>query len=410
MLFNKNKKRKNERLKSGIAAFAVLLMMSIVLVSTASASIINVPVDYGTIQEAITAATPDDTIIVAAGSYVENLNINKAIELRGSNYNVNPNTDIRGAETVISGQVTLASNGITLNGLKVIYPGGSFGVYANSQSNILVTNNIFDNIGTTLTSGSAQAIYIKTNIVDISDVTISNNKISNVGSTNLARSGGGSSAKGIFVGDSTGSGAISNLIIRENDISAVYASIAPWGAGGGAGAYGILINHASPTAGGLTRNPQVLDNRIGALEGLWAHAIGLEGNTPYAVVTGNSISNLVDHKIENDAIGVLVEDNPGAGTLAINNNIFGSAVDWGVVNKMTGQTVNAENNWWGSCDGPDVSLLTPPSGIVAKVGSDVDFDPWTNTCSNSVPEFPTIALPILSIIGLMFLLQRRKGN
>ncbi|WP_406662574.1 PEF-CTERM sorting domain-containing protein [Methanolobus sp. ZRKC3] len=34
-----------------------------------------------------------------------------------------------------------------------------------------------------------------------------------------------------------------------------------------------------------------------------------------------------------------------------------------------------------------------------------------NVCpSNNIPEFPTIALPILSIIGMMFLFHRRKGK
>ena len=29
---------------------------------------------------------------------------------------------------------------------------------------------------------------------------------------------------------------------------------------------------------------------------------------------------------------------------------------------------------------------------------------------NDIPEFPTIALPALAVIGLMFLFQRRKGK
>jgi hypothetical protein len=34
----------------------------------------------------------------------------------------------------------------------------------------------------------------------------------------------------------------------------------------------------------------------------------------------------------------------------------------------------------------------------------------TKTQTNDIPEFPTIAMPILGVIGLMFLFQRRKGN
>jgi hypothetical protein len=34
----------------------------------------------------------------------------------------------------------------------------------------------------------------------------------------------------------------------------------------------------------------------------------------------------------------------------------------------------------------------------------------TKTQTNNVPEFPTMAMPVLGVIGLVFLLQRRKGK
>ena len=36
--------------------------------------------------------------------------------------------------------------------------------------------------------------------------------------------------------------------------------------------------------------------------------------------------------------------------------------------------------------------------------------PIVNPPPEAVPEFPTIALPVLAIIGLMFLFQRKKGK
>ena len=41
-------------------------------------------------------------------------------------------------------------------------------------------------------------------------------------------------------------------------------------------------------------------------------------------------------------------------------------------------------------------------------GNDVKFDTVSSYPSEEIPEFPTIALPVLIVLGLMFLLQRRK--
>ncbi|GAB4307150.1 MAG: hypothetical protein Kow0097_07160 [Candidatus Bipolaricaulota bacterium] len=47
------------------------------------AGTIHVPQEYTTIQAAINAANPEDTIIVDAGTYIENLNITKAVTISG---------------------------------------------------------------------------------------------------------------------------------------------------------------------------------------------------------------------------------------------------------------------------------------------------------------------------------------
>ena len=57
------------------AAIFGMAFVAITFVS-ASATIINVPDDYPTIQQGIDASTDGDTVLVQPGTYVENVNFN----------------------------------------------------------------------------------------------------------------------------------------------------------------------------------------------------------------------------------------------------------------------------------------------------------------------------------------------
>ncbi len=57
-------------------------------VASSSGTIINVPDDYSTIQEAIDAASAGDTVLVAPGTYVESIRMKPGVTIQGSGADV----------------------------------------------------------------------------------------------------------------------------------------------------------------------------------------------------------------------------------------------------------------------------------------------------------------------------------
>ncbi len=315
-----------------------------------------------TIQAAINAAAANDLICVFAGTYNEDVNINNALTLKS----------VSGADTtIISGSGSIV---VTIDADNVIFDGftvtngqiSGIGIYAQDNSDLTIRNNILTDIGNSGDDVVARGIVIVSTSLDVDNVKITNNQINNIVSGK--RTGTSStSSSGISVGWSTGTEDITNLLIQGNIISDIDADTSDWTlTTKGQGAYGILLNHG--TSGGQTIGAQILNNEISDLEGLWAHAIGLEGDMPNAVVKYNTISDLTDHKTPSDAVAVQFEDNPSADTVEVTQNNLLNA-NLGVQNTMALLTVTAEENWWGC-------TLGPGNPGCSDINGDVDYTPW----------------------------------
>jgi hypothetical protein len=167
-----------------------------------NAAVINVPGDQPTIQAAVNAAIPGDTVQVAAGVYTEWVTINKALTLNGPNAGINPNTQLRLPEAEIHTDnldthqaVLIDSSNVTVDGFEIYGPNGSvkdIGAIGCTSTgpltNVNIQNNrVFRTAGGTDWNGdgiqlvppsdAAASIYITDNRVEAGLLNKGNNAI-----------------------------------------------------------------------------------------------------------------------------------------------------------------------------------------------------------------------------------------
>ena len=322
------------KLRAGVMAIsASVLSTSLLLVGAAAVAAVtcNVPGSHATIQAAVDDPSCD-TIQVAPGAYPENVVVDRTVEILGS------------PGATVTGSFTVEAPNVNIDGFSINNPGQLFGIRIKTAgSGSVISNNTLSQIGDSALGEPTVAIYLE---LGPDNVSVLDNDITAVAS-------GTRSAQGILVGDSTSSDPSLDILIQGNTITNITSATR--------GAYGIQVNNGAstaPTATGFA-TVEIRDNTIDGLTGGgWAHAIGLEGETPTAVVEDNSISNLVDATPApiNDAIAVFFEANPGFATAEVHTNNFNlTAAQYGIAVHpfITGAgEVDGTCNWWNSPTGP----------------------------------------------------------
>ena len=302
----------------------------------------------GNLVSTVASAAEGSIVCVAAGTYSPGtLSIGTdKITLVGLH-------DPNGAQAAnITGTIGVTGADVTIRGLNITNPGAGYGVTVTGGADgLTIADNVIHDIGTTLTQGSAQAVSVQNGAAGGTGFTITGNRIYNVGSTNLVHGTSGS-AKGIYLGDTNSATvALSSVTIENNIIHDIAASGNPWPAG--RGAYGVQTNVHGGVTGLVVKN-----NSIYNLDGLWSHAVGLEGLTTGAQVTYNDIHDLVNHKTSNDSTGVMIEDNAGTSIKVQHNNL---PVAFGVIKANSTGSVDARYNWWGDFDPSDQVYTSGPT-------------------------------------------------
>jgi hypothetical protein len=336
-------------------------------VGTAQAATCTVPVTHLTIQAAVTDVSCNP-INVLPSFYFENVTIARSLTLNGAQAG-NPAPGRVGPESTVIGIAafgnvpvfTIAASGVTIDGFTVQDPlvlaGAAIGIDVKSVVNgAVIKNNIVDAVKTPDPggNGTAQAIYLE---AGPDNVKILSNDLRNIHSNR--------SAKGVTIGDAGSTNPSVNILIDGNSIENVTSDAR--------GAYGVSINNGN----GTTSNSGLViqNNTISVLTGgLWVHAIGLEANTPGALVTGNSVNPLASPTP--DLVAVWFEANPSASTAKVNENNFDVTIAaYGIAVNSTGTgagSVDGTCNWWGDPNGP--GPIGPGAG--AKVSPRVVYTPW----------------------------------
>lgn len=358
----------------------------------------NITLDtyHFTIQEAVTAAASGNTIEVAAGTYTEDVVIDKPLTLNGANANVDIGSRVRGPESIIqpatSGYAPLSigsgtmdgPDNVTINGFEITAPMSNNAIYCGLRgpSYLNIIYNYIHHTGTARTTGTVYAINYRCAEYNETDINISHNYFDYIFNSLPTAT---KSSAAIWMGQSPATGIYSNVLIEYNTIKHVESYQGTLFGTDDFNTSGINIGCGWKSTGYLD-SPIIRYNMISDLTGSVVYGISLQGNTPGAQILNNTISNLVTLNNPQNAAGLCVfqnvgyTTNNGTGIVAHNNSV--TNMSYGIYNATT-NVVDGTLNWWGHASGPlDDDSVNPdpeadnPYGQGVSTTGYVLYDPW----------------------------------
>ena len=321
---------------------------------------------FDTIQEGINTVAESGTVNVAAGTYNENLVVDKSLTINGANAGVNAVTGTRSYESIIDGltttAVSISASDVVLDGFTITIANKADSkqagvIIANNDAginNVAVKNNIikdiFDGVDSDDTNTYGILVWGTTN--GPSNINIQNNVIQNV------------EEYGIAINDKS-----SDVTIDGNSITNMVASHPSAAAHLGV-AIGIGGSEPGPSTVAITNN--ILNTGLTGDGSATDAGVGIGmAHAP----TGVTITN---NEITGNSEGIAVQSTTMP--TVHENKIMGNSV-YGIHNYESGTlTVDATNNWWGYVTGPYSSSSNTDSNTDGEgnaVSDNVDFTPWS---------------------------------
>jgi parallel beta-helix repeat protein len=193
------------------AAVALILFATMAIPASAADLTVGAQGRFSTIQQAVDAAKPGDTVRVAPGTYTENVVVNKQLTI----------TAISGRPTVQAADPSkdvflLSSPGVRIDGLTIT--GGASGVEIQGVSKCVVTNVIAqDNVRAVYLANSTQNEISNSNLAGNGYGVYGDGASNNTISSNVAT---GERGNGIALGDGIFLNYGDSNIITRNNLSA----------------------------------------------------------------------------------------------------------------------------------------------------------------------------------------------
>ena len=324
----------------------------------------------GSIQAAVDAASPGDVIGVAAETFTEQVTVSVAdLTLIG-----------RGEATIDgnggSAPVTIAADGVRLDGFEITNPGGLIGIAVDPGVNgVTICNNRIFDIGPTGSLGVTGIVFGTEATGGHDDVVVFNNIIETLRQED---DGSFATVNGILFNTGNSPGTITNVSIRSNVFRDFESTTAP---------LGIVVQQDTNgvTIADNEFRDFLADNSLGAgsfdtfAQGL---NVANSANTDF-LVSGNVFGADI---LSNDGFypeAIKVEANVDVSGIQITGNDLLTA--FGLTNAASG-TVNAETNYWNDPAGPnattgqlnDGTVDSRPTAASVSLGL-VDSDPFLSS-------------------------------
>lgn len=331
-----------------------------------------------TIQHAIDEAVDGDAVRVAAGTYIEAVNVNKSVRLLGSQAGVDPRPSTNptrqpydSSETTVDAPASknafkIAADNVTINGFQVTQNGGVADAIkaSDTHNNLTIRYNM-------VIDATDEGIQLEAGDTHL----VSNNYVLN------------STGDGITL--STGSPIRgSDLRILNNDIvgsKSAYGSIYLYGTNDVTIRGNYIVTKATGMAigsNGLPVSNVVISNNtietdLHAAYSAYAFGVGIDGDSSSVKLTGNTITQVGTPTAAESAypdrhalvrVGVAATAQPSGVTMRDNNFSKVNPTNYVYVNPAVTSKVNAARNWW--------SADTDPAAKITSTTATVTHEPW----------------------------------